>query len=115
MRCSVLPARLDYVPVLVLLPLLTSIHHPRISQSMIVFVKKKNRTRFESSSPAFDSETQILTSSWHVAEEVDDLDEVLNESILDSIMGKRRAAEAVSKKKRKRMHGDDDDESDDAV
>ena len=50
-----------------------------------------------------------------IAEEVDDLDEVLNESILDSIMGKKRAAEAVNKKKRKRKHGDDiDDESDDA-
>ena len=49
------------------------------------------------------------------AEDVDDLDEVLNESILDSIMGRRRAAEAVNKKKRKRRRGDDDDESDDAA
>ena len=49
-----------------------------------------------------------------LAEEVDDLDEVLNESILDSIMGKKRAAEALNKKKRKRKHGaDDDDDSDD--
>ena len=43
------------------------------------------------------------------AEEVDDLDEVLNESILDSIIGKRKAAEAVKKKTRKRRRGDDDD------
>lgn len=47
-----------------------------------------------------------------IAEEVDDLDEVLNESILDSIMGRKRAAEAVNQKKRKRKRGDDDDESD---
>ena len=51
----------------------------------------------------------------YLTEEVDDLDEVLNESILDSIMGKKRAADAVNKKKRKRKRGDDDDdESDDA-
>ena len=48
------------------------------------------------------------------SEEVDDLDEVLNESILDSIMGKRRAAEAVQKKTRKRRRGDDDDDDDEA-
>lgn len=49
-----------------------------------------------------------------LTEEVDDLDEVLNESILDSIMGKKRAAEAVNKKKRKRKNNDDDDDSDGA-
>lgn len=47
------------------------------------------------------------------AEEVDDLDEVLNESILDSIVGKRKAKEAVDKKTRKRRRGDDDDDDDD--
>ena len=46
------------------------------------------------------------------AEEVDDLDEVLNESIMDSIVGKRKAAEARSKKKRKRRADDDDDDDD---
>lgn len=44
------------------------------------------------------------------AEEVDDLDEVLNESIMDSIVGKRRAAEAHTKRKRKRRTDDDDDD-----
>ena len=43
---------------------------------------------------------------------MDDLDEVLNESIMDSIMGKRRAAEAHTKKKRKRRADDDDDDDD---
>lgn len=42
---------------------------------------------------------------------MDDLDEVLNESIMDSITGKRRAAEAQTKKK-KRKRGDDDDDDD---
>lgn len=46
----------------------------------------------------------------HGAEEVDDLDEVLNESIMDSIVGKRKAAEARTKKKRKRKDDDDDDD-----
>ena len=44
------------------------------------------------------------------AEEVDDLDEVLNESIMDSIVGKRKAAEARTNKKRKRKDDDDDDD-----
>ncbi len=47
------------------------------------------------------------------AEEVDDLDEVLNESILDSIAGKRKAKEATDKKTRKRRRGNDDDDDDD--
>lgn len=47
------------------------------------------------------------------AEEVDDLDEVLNESILDSIVGKRNAKEAIDKKTRKRRRGDDEDDDDD--
>jgi hypothetical protein len=47
------------------------------------------------------------------AEEVDDLDEVLNESILDSIVGKRKAKEAIDKKTRKRRRGDDDDDDED--
>ncbi|KAL3145623.1 hypothetical protein ABBQ32_003168 [Trebouxia sp. C0010 RCD-2024] len=50
-----------------------------------------------------------------LTEEVDDLDEVLNESILDSIMGKKRAAEAVNKKKRKRKSNDDDDDDSDVA
>lgn len=48
-----------------------------------------------------------------VTEEVDDLDEVLNESILDSIVGKRNAKEAIDKKTRKRRRGDDEDDDDD--
>ena len=47
------------------------------------------------------------------AEEVDDLDEVLNESILDSIVGKRKAKEASEKRTRKRRRGGDDDDDDD--
>ncbi|KAL0018195.1 hypothetical protein WJX79_010675 [Trebouxia sp. C0005] len=48
-----------------------------------------------------------------VTEEVDDLDEVLNESILDSIVGKRKTKEAIDKKARKRRRGDDEDDDDD--
>ncbi|DBB07161.1 TPA: hypothetical protein ACH3X1_011731 [Trebouxia sp. C0004] len=48
-----------------------------------------------------------------LTEEVDDLDEVLNESILDSIVGKRKAKEAIDKKTRKRRRGDEDDDDED--
>ena len=44
---------------------------------------------------------------------MDDLDEVLNESILDSIVGKRKAKEASEKRTRKRRRGGDDDDDDD--
>lgn len=60
----------------------------------------------------YQSQAQNPTMCHAHAEEVDDLDEVLNESIMDSIMGKRRAAEAHTKKKRKRRADDDDDDDD---
>lgn len=56
------------------------------------------------------TESHISTLS---AEEVDDLDEVLNESILDSIVGKRKAKEASETRTRKRRRGNDDDDDDD--
>ena len=57
--------------------------------------------------------SHVTRLAYASVEEVDDLDEVLNESILDSIMGKRKAVEALDKKTRKRRRGADEDDDDD--